>query len=160
MPVNRGKQFEQIVRNSFGDVPHTLVVRLPDQTNGYAGGANMCDFIVYHYPRVYCLECKTIHGNTLPFSNISKNQWLGLLEADKKKGVVAGIICWWVDRNVTKFIPISVLKGIQETGKYKSFSYAWEDTANGIITLQGKKKRVFFEYDMEAFFEEVERSKL
>lgn len=157
MSVNRGKQFEQVVRECFSTVRDVLVIRLPDQTSGYAGSTNMCDFLVYRKPLLYCIECKSVHGNTLSFYNISKNQWTSLEKAGRKKGVVAGILCWWIDKDVTKFIPISALAAIKETGKYKSYNYAWEDSSEGVVSLVGKKKRVFFEYDMKQFFESVER---
>lgn len=160
MAVNRGKHFENLIKESFMAVRDTLVIRIPDQTYGYAGGSNICDFIIYHRPYAYCIECKTIHGNTLPFQNISKNQWDGLLEAEKHDGVVAGVICWWIDRGITKFVPITALQRVKEAGKYKSYNYAWEDPAGGVIELTGRKKRIFFEYNMAEFFKTIERTKL
>ena len=144
MSVNRGKQFEEIVRKSFEKVPDTSVIRLHDQTNGFAGSTNPCDFIVYHYPNMYAIECKSVHGNTLPFSHISDNQWKGLDKLSKIKGVMAGVLCWWVDKDVTRFIQIGILNGLKENG-LKSIRY---DNALGKL-INGKKKRVFFDSDME-----------
>ena len=152
MAVNRGKDFEDIIRQSFLKVPETSVVRLHDQTNGYLGGKNHCDFIVYHKPLEYHLECKSVHGNTLPFSNITDNQWQGLLEKSKIKGVVAGVICWFIDKDVTLFIPIRTLEMIRLNYNAKSFRY----DGGGCVVINGKKKRVFFEYSMEDFFNQFE----
>ena len=146
MATNRGKQFEEVIKEAFEKVPETSVVRLHDQTNGYLGSRNHCDFIVYHKPLEYHLELKSVHGNTLPFTNITDNQWKGLLEKSKIKGVVAGIICWWVDKDVTKFIPIEDLEILKQQGN-KSFRYDWLG-----MEIIGKKKRVFFDYDMKDFF--------
>ena len=66
MSVNRGKDFEKVIKESFEKVPNTSVVRLHDQTNGFAGSTNPCDFLIYHAPHLYALECKSVHGNTLP----------------------------------------------------------------------------------------------
>lgn len=154
MAVNRGKQFEEIIKQSFEKVPETSVVRLHDQTTGYLGSKNHCDFIVYHKPLEYHLECKSVHGNTLPLTNITDNQWQGLLEKSKIKGVVAGIICWWIDKNVTLFLPIEELELEKQHG-WKSVRYDIEQS-NGVIEIFGKKKRVFFDYDMEQFIKEVE----
>ena len=109
MAVNRGKQFEEVVRRAFEQVTDTSVIRLHDQTNGYLGSKNHCDFIVYRMPLEYHIECKSIHGNTFPFSNITDNQFKGLLEKSKIKGVVAGLIIWWVDNDITAFISIDFI---------------------------------------------------
>ena len=154
MAVNRGKDFEDIIRQSFLKVPETSVVRLHDQTNGYLGGKNHCDFIVYHKPLEYHLECKSVHGNTLPFSNITDNQWQGLLEKSKIKGVVAGVICWWIDKDVTRFIPIQILEVLRTELSAKSIRFDFLNP--DIIYINGKKKRVFFDYDMKQFIKEVE----
>lgn len=154
MATNRGKDFENVIREAFERVSNTMVTRLPDPVQGYLGYRNICDFLIYHYPYFYCIECKSVHGNTLPFSNITDNQWEGMLKAAQYKGVIAGVICWWVDKDETRFIPIQALEVMRQTG-IKSIRYDFPDCPE-IISVQGKKKRVFFDYDMNAFFGEVE----
>ena len=148
MAVNRGKQFEDVIREAFERVPNVSIDRLHDQTTGYRGSQNICDFIVYREPYEYYFECKSVHGNTLPFRNITETQWNGLLEKSKIEGVGAGIICWWVDKDVTKFIPIQALEW-NKKHNFKSIRYDHNGTS--FIEIKGKKKRVFFDYDMEAF---------
>lgn len=160
MSQSRGKQFEQIIREAFEKVPNTTVTRLPDQTNGFSGGCNICDFIVYHYPYQYFIECKTIHGNTLPFSNITKNQRTGMYKECWKHGVRAGVIVWYVDKDVTKWIPIQIIEDLRGLG-YKSYRFdkhnsGWKGEIH-TVEIPGKKKRVFFDYDMESFFNKVNR---
>jgi len=157
MAVNRGKQFEDVIKSAFEQVEDVSIDRLHDQTTGYYGSKNICDFIVYKYPYQYYIECKSVHGNTLPLSNITDNQYNGMLEKSEIQGVKAGVICWWVDKDVTLFIPIQVLQFMQDIAK-KSIRY--DDIYNydgypDIIEIKGKKKRIFFEYDMNKFFEEV-----
>lgn len=171
MAVNRGKQFEEVIKESFLKVPNVCVTRLPDPTQGYLGIRNISDFIVYKYPHQYFIECKSVHGNTLPFSNITENQWQGMLEMSKIKGVIAGVICWWIDLDVTRFIPIYALQRIKDTGE-KSIRYdrkyefrkfvAFGDVRlyDPLIYIVGKKKRVFFDYDMSQFFDEVEQNEV
>ena len=163
MSVNRGKQFEDVIKQAFLKIPGVSIDRLHDQMTGYkVTSANICDFIVYKKPYEYYIECKSVHGNTLPFSNITDNQWRGLLEKSKIEGVKAGIICWWIDKDVTLFIPIQLLQA-EKNLDYKSIRYdygfAYYDKETGKIsspvTLSGKKKRVFFDYDMTTFFKEV-----
>ena len=162
MAKNKGKEFEGVIRQCFERVPGVSIDRIPDQTLGNKGACNISDFIVYKEPYEYYIECKSIHGNTLPFTNITDKQWKGMLEKSKIDGVFAGVIVWFIDRDVTKFIPIELLQFFKETG-FKSVRYDMNTTLGNkdnifsIIEVSGKKKRVYFDYDMEAFIKEVER---
>lgn len=156
--VNRGKDFENVIRKSFESVIGTFVVRLPDPTNGYLGIRNISDFLIYHYPFLYVLECKSVHGSTLPFSNITDNQWKGMLEASRHPGVVAGVMCWWVEHDITRFIPIAMLQDAKNIGM-KSFRYDVFDKldVDTSILIDGRKKRVFFDYYMDDFIRQIKR---
>lgn len=182
MGKNRGKQFEDVVESAFEKITDVSIVRLHDQTTGYLGSSNHCDFIVYKEPYEYHVECKSVHGNTLSihsipkpdkkgvlhgfYGNITDTQWNGLLEKSQVEGVTAGIICWWIDKDVTRFIPIQLLNYLYNKGD-KSIRYDcdWNVGIPGekpftfkavykCIPIQGEKKRVFFDYDMEAFLDE------
>ena len=163
MSINRGKKFENVIRESFLKVPNVSIDRLHDQTNGFKGSQNICDFIVYREPYEYYFECKSVHGASLPFSNITETQWNGLLEKSKIEGVFAGVICWWVDKDITRFIPIKILQMLKEEGK-KSLNCYWDscvdvyNTRYYIPEIKGKKKRVFFDYDMEGFLNAISMS--
>ena len=150
MAENRGKQFENVIKEAFEKAQDTVVVRLHDQTTGFRGSVNPCDFIVFNAPRFFAIECKSVHGATFPLSNITDNQWRELLKMSNVRGVYAGVIVWWVDRDVTRFFDIGYLKQLRDQ-EYKSIFYS---TENGIL-IKGKKKRVFFEYDMEEFFNDL-----
>ena len=164
MSVNRGKQFESVVRSAFEKVPNVSIDRLHDQTTGFKGSQNICDFIVYREPYEYYFECKSVHGASLPFSNITETQWNGLLEKSKIEGVFAGVICWWVDKDITRFIPIHILQMLKEEGK-KSLNCYWDSCVDAYNTryyipeIKGKKKRVFFDYYVEEFLDELSRSR-
>lgn len=152
MGVNRGKKFESIIQQAFEQTKGVAITRLHDQTTGFKGSVNPCDFIVYHKPYLFPIECKSIHGNTFPFSNITDFQWKSLLEMSTVKGVIAGVIVWFVDHDVTMFYNIKGLKVLKDA-EYKSIKYSEELFGIPII---GKKKRVFFEYDIQTFLKEVE----
>ena len=163
MAQNRGKQFEEVVKKAFLKIPDVSIDRLHDQMNGYLGSSNIADFIVYKKPYEYYIECKSVHGNTLSicgndpkhkYGNITNKQWEGLLEKSKIKGVIAGVLCWWVDKDVTKFIPIQTLVQLRQT-EMKSVRY--DLGCLEIMTVLGKKKKVFFDYDMEYFFHQIEK---
>ena len=160
--VNRGKQFEDVIRESFEKVHGVSIDRLHDQTTHYKGSTNICDFIVYREPYEYYFECKSVHGNTLSiysndpkrkYGSISNAQWEGLLEKSQIDGVTAGVICWWIDKDKTVFIPIQTLELMKTVGM-KSVRYDAIDDCDGdtdMIEIKGKKKRIFFEYDAEEF---------
>lgn len=171
MGINRGKKFEEVVRQAFEGVPDISIDRLHDQMTGYKGSQNICDFIVYRYPNQYYFECKSVYGNTLSihsnpkpdkngvlhgfYGNITDKQWEGLLEKSKIPGVTAGIICWWIDKDVTKFIRIEELNHLyQNNWKSIRFDHT-EQLMWTCYDIPGKKKRVFFDYDMEGFLNEI-----
>lgn len=161
MAENRGKKFERVIKEAFGKVPGVSIDRLHDQTTGYRGSSNICDFIVYREPYEYYFECKSVHGASLPFSNITDTQWNGLLNKATFKGVFAGVICWWVDKDKTVFIPIQELVAMRIVGM-KSVRYDAIDDCDGdttMIEIKGKKKRVFFDYDMEEFLNEIQSNR-
>lgn len=158
MAVNRGKQFEEQIREAFERVPHTTVTRLIDPQNGYAGVRNICDYIVYHYPTQFFIECKSCYGNTLSihsndqkkkYGAITNNQWEGLEEKSKIKGVVAGYMIWFIDHDRTIFVPAQSMIVHRELGE-KSYNIAkqWD---SDYIEIPGEKKRVLFDYDMTGF---------
>lgn len=161
MAVNRGKRFEDVIRKSFERVEGVSIDRLNDNTAGFKGIAGICDFIVYREPYEYYIECKSVHGASLPFSNITETQWNGLLQKSQIEGVFAGVICWWVDKDITKFIPIQLLRYMKECDNVKSYRYefgGYEPKQYNAIEIKGKKKRVFFDYDMEEFLNAVSMS--
>lgn len=177
MAVNRGKKFEEVIRNAFEKVPEVSIDRLHDQMNMYKGSQNICDFIAYKKPYEYYIECKSVHGDTLSiysnpkpdkygnlhgfYGNITDTQWEGLLEKSKIDGVIAGVICWWVDRDVTVFMPIQFLQEQRDMGR-KSIQYGLatcEFENYSPYEIKGKKKRIFFDYDMTDFFKNLEKQR-
>lgn len=155
--IGRGKDFEQIIRQAFLDVLDTTVIRLPDPTNGYLGVRNPADFLIYHCPYQYFIECKTTHTTRLPFNNITFNQWHGMLDASKVKGVIAGVICWYVGEDLTIFVPIQVLEKMKQAGE-KSLNM--KKLPAGTIKIKGTKKRIFFDYDIGSFIEHCNKFRL
>lgn len=152
--TNIGKKFEEVVKKSLLEVTDISVDRIHDQTNGFKGSANVCDFFIYRYPYAYYMECKTVQEARLPFANISDNQWRGLYEKSKINGVHAGVICWYRNHNTTKYYDIRDLYEMKELGA-KSIRF---DSDVG-ITVSGKKKRVFYDYDMWLLLGDIKEAK-
>ena len=163
--MNRGKDFEenfkkQMVSSGFD------VNRVCDNTAGYMGGRNVCDFITYIYPSIFYFELKTTKGNTLPFCNITQNQFLGLLEKEKVEGAGAGIIVWFLDHDKTFFVSADCMQKIKNEGMFKSLhirdlKLKAEEFDKGryhkCFEINGIKKRVFFNYNMQEFKQNLER---
>ena len=150
--TNRGKQFEQQVKLGFNAVENCSIDRLPDQMNGFAGGSNICDFIAYKHPNQFYLECKSCYGNTLNFNNITDTQWSGLLEKSSIEGVVAGVLIWFIDHDITLFMPITSLESMKQDGD-KSVNVKYYDIENYYV-VKATKKRIFFDYDMLTFLQD------
>lgn len=158
--VNRGKDFENVVLKAFENLKDVSIDRLIDPMGGYKGVRNISDYIIYRKPYELYLECKTCYGNTLPFSNITQNQWIGMLNKSGIDGCIAGVMIWFIDHNRTIFIPIQVLETAQILGlKSVNIKHLDEDVWDGnYYDIQGTKKRIFFEYDMNRFLNELEDS--
>lgn len=156
MGINRGKQFESKIKEQFEKLEDTLVLRLYDVTTGYKNQNNICDFIVFRNGTLNLFECKAIHGNALNFkSHIKQNQWDGLLENSMIPAVNAGIIVWFIDRDETYFIGIEYLEYLKTELNQKSFNPKTDLDKIPTCLIIGTKKRVFFEYDLESFLEEI-----
>ena len=149
---NRGKSFEGVIESSFEKIPDTTVYRIPDQMSYKVGSKNPCDLFIYHKPVLYAIECKATNKPSLPFANISEYQWSELLKMSTVSGVVAGIMCWYVNHDTTVFIPIQFLETLKQNGA-KSIRYDADDMS--IIRIEGKKRRVFWDYDMQSFFQSI-----
>lgn len=70
--------------------PNCFLYRLPDIQSGYFNSSNPCDFISFEDKKLYLIECKSIHGNTLPFADIP--QYDRLLRYINKPDILTGII--------------------------------------------------------------------
>ena len=146
--VNRGKDFEQEIRNSLESLPDVSFDRLPDPMAGYSGIKNICDFSMFHSPDMFYLECKCLYGNTLNYkSAITADQWRGMTEKSKIKRCVSGVCVWFIDYDLTVFVPIQALNEHRENGA-KSLNIS-DITSNDSIKhfiIDGVKKRVLFSY--------------
>ena len=142
MNQNRGKQFEEVVKASFLKLPATYVQRLYDSTSGFMGVHTPCDFLIYKLPVMMCIECKSVHGNTLPWTNITDNQWKELLALDSVNGIVAGYLIWFIDKDVTLFVPATEMDRYRKEG-WKSF-HIRNFSKVCCCFVPGKKKRILF----------------
>ena len=160
--MNRGKDFEQHFREQLNT--QFDVTRLADNTAGYMGGRNICDFLAYCYPHLYYLELKTTKGNTLPFSNITDTQFTGLVEKEKVEGVGAGLVVWFLEHDKTFFVSAGCFNYLRIQGKKSlnikdliEMSTKFEvGKYFKCFEVKGTKKRIFFAYDLQSFKDNLE----
>lgn len=147
MAVSRGKQWEKKFREDWKkSFPNSFLLRLPDQVSNFAGySSNICDFIGYHFPCLYLIECKSTLGNTLSFSKIT--QFDKLVAYKDIKGVKVGILVWWIEHNVVAWIPIKSAIKMKEDKKKSINVKMVEEKVYNIITIPSTKKRVFMDSD-------------
>ena len=150
MSINRGKQFENEIKEQFEKIPDISVDRLYDITTGFKNQNNPCDFLVFDRGTLNYIECKAVHGNTLNFkSQIRENQWNKLLQKSYIPGVNAGILVWFIDHDTTLWLNIQYLQALKKDG-YKSFNVNKHSYDYKLI---GHKRKVFFDYDLKKFLE-------
>lgn len=102
------------------------------------------------------MNVKQYIGNCLNFkSHIRPNQFESLMKYDKIPGVNAGIICWFVDLDRTVFIDGNTLGWFRDIHHLKSFNIKDRIKDLDYIEIQGKKKRTFFDYNLENFLEAI-----
>lgn len=57
--------------------------RIPDQTSGFYGSSNICDFTCFKSPYMFYIESKETENDRFSFSMISDVQYCGLLRKSK-----------------------------------------------------------------------------
>ena len=143
--ANAGKTFERLWR---GSIPSSIwSYRLKDDTSGFLGVCNPCDFILFYKGRIYLQELKTHKGKSLPFSAITKGQWEGLYAASKYKGIKAGIVINFREYNKTFYVDIIEL--IRFRSKTNKKSINMDDLMEIGVVVISKKKRVQYTYCIE-----------
>lgn len=154
MAISKGKQFEQKMKSDWLSLPDVSIDRLYDQVSGYKTISNISDFIGYHYPNIFYLECKSHEGNTFPLTNLT--QYDKLREKVGIRGVRVGVIIWFISHDKVIYVPISTITKMKEDNK-KSVNI--KDLAEGIyriIEIPSTKKRVFLDSDYSVLFDLAE----
>lgn len=152
MAQNKGKKFEDVIKQSFEKVPNLSIDRLRDSPRKLKNVDNPSDFIVYKKPHQVYVECKSHKGNTFPFSCIREEQWKGLYDKTFVYGVKAGAIIWFIDHDITIWVDIEMLMAWRS--EHKSINIKDLEQLD-YIKIDGKKKRVYFDYDMTKFMEDL-----
>lgn len=127
------------------------ITRLHDVFQGTKSITNHCDYIVYKFPFVFHLELKSTGTGTFPLTNLSVNQYNGLMSRDNTMGVVCGLLIQYRKFEKIYFIPIKELARFKKTG-VKSIKF--KDIERGdikAIELPSKIKRTNYDLDLTNF---------
>lgn len=106
------------------------------------GQRNVGDFICYKYPLMFIIDCKSIQGNTLPFSDL--RQYDQMLEYKNIKGVRVGFVVWFVDHDKVLWIPVQTMEKIQKEGlKSYNIRKMFDNDDYPILEIPSYKLRTF-----------------
>ena len=76
-----------------------------------------------------------------------------MLAKSLKRGVIAGVMIWFIDHDLTVWVSIDMIVTLIGFG-HKSLNIKDLDKIPHLI-VPGEKKRVYFEYDMNKFLEDL-----
>lgn len=145
MAVNRGKQFEDVFRKDWKQsFPNTFLLRLPDQTSGFYGSRNLCDFIAYFDGILFLIECKSHSGASIPFSDISQYKILSSFVGFK--GIRVGVVVWLYDKDMVLYVPVQTIVQMVKDGK-KSVGVKSLQEGYNIKIVPSTKMKVFMKSD-------------
>lgn len=143
MAQNRGKQFEQKLKEDFSKMSGAYIYRVPDQLGGLKGQTGICDFIGFCYPSIFFLEAKTILGNTFPITNFT--QFDKLMSIPDVRGVHRGVVIWFQTHDTVVYVPMTTFVKLKQDNK-KSFNIKYIDSKEyECLVIPSIKKRVFMD---------------
>lgn len=76
--------------------------------SGFRNISNVSDIIFYKYPFICYGELKSHKGNTFPIANLT--QYDKLLVKKGLKGVRAGVILWFIEKDKVCWVPIETFE--------------------------------------------------
>lgn len=158
--MNAGKKFESNFRDSVPDDVFyyrfrdgTSNWRNQDKTNTRFQQKNICDCMLHDGKYLYLLELKSHKGKSLPLSAIRENQIKSLLEADKHKNIIAGLIVNFSDIEETYFMDIKMAYKWFYNGTRKSIPLSEFRTC--CMPINAYRKKVNYQYALGKFIKDV-----
>lgn len=145
MSSSYGKKFEIKFKEDFLKVENSTLDRLYDTTNGFKSISQISDYIGYIKPNIFYLECKSIEGNTFPFSNLT--QYDKLKSKVGIPGVRTGVIIWFIDHQKVLYVPISSITKMKDDNKKSVNIKMLKDNLYNIVEIPSEKRRVFLDSD-------------
>jgi recombination protein U len=147
MAKNVGKVFEQDFKKSIP--PDYFHYRLKDDTSGYSGVNNPCDFMIYKAPHLFMLELKSCKGKSIPLDRLRENQVKGLYKSYLNHAIYGGFVINFRDLEETYFLSVyEVVRFINEGGRK---SLPVEFCRKYGSRIEQTLKRTRYSYDLGAW---------
>lgn len=144
--INRGKQFEQKLKEDFGKVCGSFIYRIPDQMNGHrTTSQNPCDFFGYIKPLFFMIEAKSISGNTFPINNFI--QFERMKSYRGIPGLRRGVVIWFTEKDRVVYVPVITIEKMLKDGKKSVNIRTIDSDGYDYVDLPSVKKRVFLDTD-------------
>lgn len=144
---NIGKTFEQEFKECVP--PGYYLYRLKDDTSGFYGVSNPCDYILFRSPYLFLVELKTHKGKSIPIAKIRPNQIQGMEKATHYEGVYGGFLVNFRELEETYYITVQDVIQFTQTEERKSIPVEW--CRDHGVKIEQKKKRVRYSYDLESW---------
>lgn len=144
MPLSEGKKFEADFKKSIPE--DVFFQRIKDDTMGFKGVVNICDYIMYTMPNMFLFELKSTKLASMPFTNLKKAQVEGLSEASVKDGIRAGFIFNFRTHGKTYFLDAECVASYLNLSSRKSFPLEMVEKRG--IEVAGTLKRTRTTYDV------------
>lgn len=139
-----GKIFEEEFKASVP--PDYYLNRLKDDTAGFSGVSNPCDFQIYGYPLFFLFELKSHKGKSIPLDKIRPNQIQGMDKAVQHKGVYGGFLLNFRDLEETYYISVNLVIEFINRKERKSIPVDYCREVG--IKVEQVKKRTRYTYDI------------
>lgn len=134
---NIGKTFEQEFKECVP--PDYYLYRLKDDTSGFYGVSNPCDYILFRSPYLFLVELKTHKGKSIPIAKIRPNQIQGMEKATHYEGVYGGFLINFRELEETYYITVQDVIQFTQTEERKSIPVEW-CRDHGVKIEQKKEK--------------------
>lgn len=144
---NIGKTFEQEFKECVP--PDYYLYRLKDDTSGFYGVSNPCDYILFRSPYLFMVELKTHKGKSIPIAKIRPNQIQGMEKATHYEGVYGGFLINFRELEETYYITVQDVIQFTQAEERKSIPVEW--CRDHGVKIEQKKKRVRYSYDLESW---------
>lgn len=115
LTVNYGKEWERRLTSYFEKLGEEFILyRIPDQMSGHKGSKNPCDFILYNYPNVFWIECKSTVNTSWSLSELDPYQLEHLRKNAKTRGSFSYILLLFMCEPSAFLIPIRTIESLIE----------------------------------------------
>ncbi len=160
--MNSGKRFENNFRDSIPD--NIFFYRFRDGTSSWDKGQmtrfqqkNICDCMLHDGKYLYFLELKSHKGKSLPLSAIRENQIKSLMDADKHRNIIAGLIVNFSDVEETYFMDIKLAHKWFYNGVRKSIPIS--EFRTYCTPIGACRKKVNYRYDVQGFVNDIRKER-